>query len=120
MEKNSILNDVKKMLGLEENGISFDLDIIVLINSAIFYLRQLGVEFKKGFHVRNKNDLWEDLVVDESNLEIIKSYIFLKVRLIFDPPQMGYLVTLYKEQVEEMEWRLVSQLEGGINYANRN
>jgi hypothetical protein len=109
----SILTSIKKLLGIEESYEHFDTDIIIHINSALMGLTQIGVGPTGGFSISDKAAEWGDLIGDRIDLESIKSYIYLKVRLIFDPPQTGFLVDAIKNQITELEWRLNIQAEGG-------
>lgn len=110
----SILTSIKKLLGPEEDYTHFDTDIIIHINSAFMNLNQLGVGPKGGFTIEDKEAKWEDFILDDrKDIEGVKTYVYLKVRLIFDPPQMGYLVEAIKDQIKELEWRLNVQAEGG-------
>lgn len=108
----SVLTTIKKLLGIEEEYEHFDTDLIVHINSVLMTLTQLGVGPSTGLSITNKEDIWEDLLEDRLDLNAVKTYIYLKVRLIFDPPQMGYLVDAIKDQCKELEWRLLIQAEG--------
>jgi hypothetical protein len=107
----SIFNTIKKMLGLEDDYTPFDADVLVLINSAIMSLMQLGVGPKKGFVVRDYNDTWSDFLTNDVNLEATKNYIYLKVRITFDPPTSSAVLESYKQQIQELEWRLNVQAE---------
>jgi hypothetical protein len=109
----SILTSIKKLLGLEETYTAFDPDIIIHINSAFSRLNQLGVGPLIGFRIEDKTALWDYFLQGRLDLETVKSYIYLKVRLIFDPPQTGFLVEAIKEQIKEHEWELNVQAEGG-------
>lgn len=109
----SILTSVKKLIGIEESYKHFDQDIIIYINSAFANLNQLGVGPTEGFNVESETETWSDFIGERKDLESIKSYVYLKVRLLFDPPQMGYLVDAIKDQIKEIEWRLNVQVEGG-------
>lgn len=100
----SILNDIKKLLGIDPDYTDFDRDIIIGINSALMILAQLGV-CEEGFYIQNDEDEWADLLDGESELELVKSYIHLKVRLMFDPPS-GAVLESMKELIKEYEWRL--------------
>lgn len=115
----SILTSIKKLIGIEESYEHFDQDIIIYINSAFAVLNQLGVGPTEGFNIRDKTETWYDFIGERKDLETIKSYVYLKVRLIFDPPQMGYLVDAINDQIKEMEWRLNVQVEGGIQVDDR-
>lgn len=102
----SILNTTKKMLGLAEDLTVFDLDIITHINSVFVTLQQLGVGPKTGFWVESDGTDWSEYTEDRALLNNIKSYMFLRVRLLFDPPQTSYLVASLDEQRKELEWRI--------------
>lgn len=108
----SILTSIKKLLGIGEEYEHFDVDIIMYVNSAFMNLNQLGVGPKGGFKIGSSETTWGDFVDDRLDLEGVKTYIYLKTRLIFDPPQMGYLIEAIKEQIKELEWRLNHQVEG--------
>lgn len=124
----SILNTIKKMLGLDVEYDAFNADIIVLINSAIMSLTQLGVGPKSGFTISDYTASWSDLLVNDVKLEAAKTYIYLKVRVTFDPPSSSAVLEAYKKQIEELEWRLNVQAEStdefgfvkGISIADNN
>lgn len=101
----SILTSIKKLLGPEESYDHFDTDIIIHINSALMVLNQLGVGPAEGFSISDKEAVWTDFV-PEKNVEAVKTYVYLKVRLIFDPPQSSFLVAAIEKQITELEWRL--------------
>ena len=108
----SILNSTKKILGLAEDYTVFDLDIITHINTAFSTLAQLGVGPAVGYMVNDANDMWEDFIIDEDpQYNAVKSYIFLKVRQLFDPPQTSYLISAVDTQIKELEWRLNTHRE---------
>lgn len=111
--ESSILTSIKKLLGIEETYLHFDPDIIIHINSAFFNLNQLGVGPITGFRIEDATAVWTDFIGERLDLESVKSFIYLKTRLVFDPPQMGYLVDAIKDQIKELEWRLNVQMEGG-------
>lgn len=102
----SILTSTKKILGLEEDYEAFDLDIITHINTVFFSLNQLGIGPIKGFMIEDKTSVWGDYVSEDLNLNAVKTYVYLRVRLLFDPPTVSYLVSALQEQVKELEWRL--------------
>lgn len=110
----SILTSTKKFIGIEEDYTHFDPDILMNINSAMMSLMQLGVGPKTGFVVQDKNDTWPTLLGGRTDLEAVKQYIFMKVRLSFDPPQNSFLVTAMEKQIAELEWRLNVQAEGAV------
>lgn len=109
--KFSILTSVKKLLGIQEEDESFDVELILDINSIFMILNQLGLGPEKGFFIEDKEDAWTDFLKDRNDLNAVKTYIYLKVRLMFDPPQMGYLVDSINKQCQELEWRINVQAE---------
>jgi hypothetical protein len=104
----SILLSVKKLLGIDPSFIQFDPEIIMHINSAFSTLLQLGIGPIDGFSIEDDTSEWASFIGDRKDINNVKSYIYLKVRLIFDPPQNGYLVDAIKAQIAEAEWRLCS------------
>jgi hypothetical protein len=102
----SILKSVKKLLGITDDYTAFDLDILIHINSAFATLHQLGVGPDTPFEIEDASAVWADFLESKTGFGSVKTYIFLKVRSIFDPPQSGYAVTAMKEQILEYEWRL--------------
>jgi hypothetical protein len=102
----SILKSTKKILGLDENYLVFDLDVITHINAAFSILNQLGVGPVNGFFIEDETAVWSDFVVPENQLRLVKTYVYLKTRSIFDPPSTSYLIEAVNNQVKEYEWRL--------------
>jgi len=111
----SILISVKKNLGDEQAYTHFDPDIITHINSALFALNQLGIGPKNGFVIAGEQETWSGLLGTRQDLEAVKTYVYLKVKLVFDPPQNSFLVKTIEDQIKELEWRLNVQAEGGNN-----
>lgn len=111
MEENSILISIKKLLGIDKDYVQFDQDIIININSALMSLMQLGVGPQSGFKISGEEETWNDFIGERIDFESVKTYVYLKVRLIFDPPQSSYLIENIKEQLKEIEWRLNFQAE---------
>lgn len=111
----SIKNTIKKMLGLDEEYTAFDTDILFFINSAIMDLSQLGV-CSPDFQITEDGDeTWDDLLGDNSIGGLLNSaqkYIYIKVRLTFDPPNSGYVTTALQKEVDECVWRLRVQIDG--------
>ena len=101
----SILNNIKKLLGLSEDYEAFDMDIIILINTAFSLLHQLGVGPEEGFRIEDASATWSDFDGDPAILEMAKTYVYLKVRVVFDPPTGGVLDAMNK-LIQEYEWRL--------------
>ena len=102
----SILTSIKKMLGIIEEYEHFDSEIIMYINSAFSVLTQLGVGPVEGFYISDKSSIWSDFIEDDSRLEMVKSYTYLKVKLLFDPPLGGSLIDAMNRQLDEYEWRI--------------
>lgn len=102
----SILTSIKKMLGITEEYTHFDADIIMHINSVFSVLNQLGVGPEKGFSIENKSTVWSDFIPNETRLELIKSYMHLKVKLLFDPPASSAVIESMDRQIHEFEWRI--------------
>ena len=102
----SILNSIKKLLGIAEDYDYFDSDIIIHINSVFATLTQLGVGPEDGFSIDDESAKWEDFLPEERMLHSVKSYMFMKVKLMFDPPLSSAVIECTKEQIKELEWRL--------------
>jgi hypothetical protein len=102
----SILNSIKKLLGPTEDYTHFDPDIVLHINSAFANLHQLGVGPEEGFTITDSEAKWSDYLEDKKTLEFVKAYIYLKVRLVFDPPTIGSVMESVKEAIKEYEWRI--------------
>lgn len=107
----SILISIKKLLGIAEECCDFDTDIIIHINSAFMILTQLGVGPTNGFNIRDNQALWSDFISDDTRLDAIRSYVYLKVRTMFDPPQSSSLLDAIKQNLSELEWRLTIAAE---------
>lgn len=102
----SILTSIKKLLGITEECKDFDVDIIIHINMALAVLTQLGVGPPEGFSIEDDSATWDDYISNSSNLNDVKTYIYLKVKLVFDPPASSVITEVYKTIVKELEWRL--------------
>ena len=102
----SILTSIKKMLGIPEDYEHFDADIIMHINSVFMILTQIGVGPTKGFTIEDKVATWTDFVSDATNVEAVKSYVYLKVRLLFDPPTSSSVIATIERMIVEYECRL--------------
>jgi hypothetical protein len=107
----SILNSTKKILGIASDYTAFDLDIITHINTAFSTLTQLGVGPADGFMIEDDTVEWTEFVSTDLQLNSVKSYVFLRVRLLFDPPGTSYLINAYQDQIKELEWRLNTHRE---------
>lgn len=109
----SILTSIKKLLGIAEEDTNFDQDLIVHINSVFMILTQLGVGPSKGFSIKDENDVWSDFIPEQSSLEAVKSYVCMKVRLMFDPPLSSAVADAINRNISELEWRLNVGAENG-------
>lgn len=104
----SILNSTKKILGVDPDEDAFDVDILTFINSTLATLNQVGIGPIEGFVVTDDTATWDEFKGDlDDRSNNIQSYVYLKVRMLFDPPQTGYLVDAMTEQIKEMEYRLL-------------
>ena len=113
MVEQSILRSIAQLLGITEDHTYFDTQLIDHINTALFGLTQLGIGPQTGFRITDDKAKWTDILGTRQDLDAARSYVYQKVRLAFDPPQMGYFVDAIKDQIKELEWRLVLQAEGG-------
>lgn len=104
----SILKSIKKMLNVHEDDHSFDHDIITLINSTFVTLNQIGVGPTKGFMITDASETWDEFISDVDDIAInsVKTYIYLKVRLVFDPPASSSVMEAINKNINELEWRL--------------
>lgn len=102
----SILTSIKKLLGIAEDYAEFDTDIIIHINTAFSKLNQLGVGPEEGFSIKDKTSVWTEFLADAKNLESVKTYVYLIVRLVFDPPQSSAVMTSMENTINQLEWRL--------------
>lgn len=104
----SILTSTKKVLGLAADYTAFDEDVMIHINSAFSTLTQLGIGPSTGFMIEDRTSDWSEFVDMESDPQFnsIKSYVFLKTKMLFDPPQTSFVIDALNKQIEELEWRL--------------
>ena len=112
----SILQSIKKPLGIDVSYTAFDQDIIMHINSVFMILRQMGVGPDSGYKIDSTSNQWSEFTNDDLFIESVKTYIYLKVRMYFDPPQNTSLISAIQSQISELEWRLnVASLETRVN-----
>ena len=106
----SILTSIKKLLGIADEYEQFDTDIIMFINSAFSVLTQLGVGNESGFAITGKTETWDDYLsgseLVKEQLEMVKTYVYLKVRVAFDPPSSSFVLEAFNKQISELEWRI--------------
>lgn len=112
MANESILISTKKMLGLDANYTAFDMDVIIHINSTFATLHQLGIGPIDGFMIEDGVPTWDDFLSGDKRLNSVKTYVCLKVRLVFDPPATSFAITAIQDQIREAEWRLNVVREG--------
>ncbi len=112
----SILTSIKKMLGIEDCYDHFDPELIMHINTVFSRLNQLGVGPMEGFFIEGKEETWDQYMLDRKDLHAIKSYIYLRVRLLFDPPSSAFVLTSMENQIKEFEWRINVEAEGGYDF----
>lgn len=108
----SILDSIKKVLNLSSDYTPFDQDVIMHINGVFSTLNQLGIGPEDGFMITDATAVWSDFLEGDLRLNNVKNYVYLRVRLLFDPPTVGYLIDSMKEQINELEWRINVQREG--------
>jgi hypothetical protein len=102
----SILTSIKKMLGIAEDDTNFDTDVIIHINSVLSVMAQLGVGPPEGVVIEDKIAEWSRVTQSNKKLELIKSYAYLKVKLVFDPPPSAAAVEAMNRMASELEWRI--------------
>lgn len=101
----SILTTTKKLLGITEEYTHFDMDIIVFINTSLSKLTQLGVGPKNGFSIQDDTSVWSDFITP-TELEMVKSFVYLDVRLAFDPPTTSHVATAMQKELDQLTWRI--------------
>lgn len=111
MADDSILNSIKKLLGFEADYTAFDIDIMIHINSVFFSFQELGIGPAQGFSIKGNEETWDQFIGDQS-IEAVKTAMYMRVRLIFDPPASSFALTAMKENAERLEWLLSIQQEG--------
>lgn len=107
----SILTSIKKLLGITEDCTDFDIDIVMHINSVFSVLTQLGVGPSNGFSIEDNTTTWDDYMSDDPKFNMIKTYIYQKVRLAFDPPSNSTVLASTERMVQELEFRLKVEAE---------
>ena len=102
----SILTSIKKMLGITEEYEHFDQTLIIHINTVLNTLTQIGVGPEQGFSIDSSTQTWSDFLYGDSRLDLIKSYVYLKVKMLFDPPLGSAVIESINRQISELEWRI--------------
>ena len=107
----SILTDIKNLLGIDAEDTNFDTELVIFINAAISKVTQLGVGPEEGYSITGANETWESLIGSFKNLQAIKDYIYIDVRLIFDPPSNAFVVNAYRDMQNELAWRITVMVD---------
>lgn len=107
----SILTSVKKTLGLDEGYTAFDPDIVLYINSILSDLHQIGIGPPQGFQITGKDEEWVQFLSSDLTVNNVKTYVGLRARLLFDPPETSYAIASFKEQIQQAEWRISEHRE---------
>lgn len=110
----SILTSIKKLLGIPEEYEAFDMDLIIHINTFLTRLYQVGVGVE-NFSITDKTTTWSDFIVEESKYQQAKTYVYLRVRMIFDPPTTGAASEAFKESLRELEWLLCVDADNALD-----
>lgn len=108
----SILTSIKKLIGITEDYKHFDTDLIIHINSVFMILSQMGIGPDNGFSISDETTTWNDYLPEgDKNFEAVKTYMYLKTRIVFDPPQSSSTMEAIKQAISELEWRLNVEAE---------
>lgn len=106
-----ILTSIKKMLGIDDEYTPFDVDVLIHINNAFMTLCQMGIGPKEGFNVTGYEETWSDFLTNKVMLGGVKTWVYLQVKMLFDPPVNSFVMDAYKTQAEQILWRLNVQAE---------
>lgn len=109
----SILDSIKILLNVQHYDEAFDKELILHINSVLMICSQLGIGPKECFAITGSEETWSQFLGNRTDVEAVKNYIYMKIRLVFDPPTNSFTLDAMKRMVEEYEWRLSIQTEGG-------
>lgn len=111
IDNGSILMSIKKLLNVEHDDPAFDTDIGMMINNEFMTLQQLGIGPKEGFSINDADTKWSDFSDDKTLIETVKAFVYLKVRMVFDPPASSVVADAINSRINELEWRLNIQAE---------
>lgn len=114
-QSDSVLLNTKKILGLVPGYDVFDMDIITHINSSFSTLEQLGIGPEGGFSISGESEVWSDFLGEDPRMNSVKTLVYLKVRLLFDPPTSSFAITAMEKQIQELEWRLSVTVDPPFN-----
>jgi hypothetical protein len=109
--ESSILTSIKKSLGLDEDYVAFDPDILMFTNTVLATLNQLGVGPVNGYQIEDKDSTWDEFLGSDLRLNTVKSYVLLKVRLLFDPPATSFAIAAIEANAKELEYRIYTVME---------
>lgn len=107
----SILNETKAALGLAEDQTAFDTELMMFINSVLSRLTQLGAGPMDGFRITGSTETWEAFMGPSAKLDMVKGYMFQRVKLYFDPPEIGFVLTMMKDQIAKDEYLINLEVE---------
>lgn len=110
----SILNTIKKLLGIDILDDSFDVDVITHINSTFMILNHIGIGPEETFLITGATETWESFLGTTKNIDGVKSYVYLKVKLLFDPPTSSFVLEANNRIISELEWRLNNTTDAGL------
>lgn len=113
MIEESIFKSIKALLGPDADYDVFDSDILIFINGTLATLTQLGIGPSEGYRITGESETWQDFLGNYADLESVKTYIYLKVKLVFDPPASSAVMSAYQETCKELEWRLNVAVDPG-------
>lgn len=108
----SILTSVKKVLGLDESYTAFDVDILMHINTVFSVLTQIGIGPTDGYMIEDATPTWDAFIGTDNRMNSVKTYVYLRVRVMFDPPTTSFVIDAMAKQIQELEWRLNVVREG--------
>ena len=106
VDKESILASIKKLLNVDLEDDAFNTDIVVLINGEFMGLQQLGIGPEEGFSISDYTACWTDFFDDQKIIDAVKTFVYMRVRMIFDPPASSVVADAYNQKIAELEWRL--------------
>lgn len=107
----SILGEIKEQLGLGAEAVGFNPELVLHINAVLSDMNQLGLGPDDGFEITGPDEEWEDFLGNDPRYNNAKTLMFLRIKMLFDPPQVGYLLTAYEKMIDKAEWRLNIQRE---------
>lgn len=116
----SILDSVKKLLGISEEYEQFDQDVIMHVNSVFVVLNQLGIGPSTPFSISSNAETWSDFFGSDVDNAMVRSYVYLRVRMLFDPPTIGSVVEACNKQIDELTWRLMIAGDANANESDES